>query len=70
MNNKKWEEEYLRFMIDNASYKELLFRWRFSPAGDPIFKGALGEYYLVVMDKKRENIGQEEHVKISKSIGW
>lgn len=43
---KKW--------IDEASYYDLLERWRFAPIGDPMFQGAVGEYYATVMKEKRE----------------
>jgi len=48
----------------------LLFKWRFAHVGDPIFIGDVGEYFGKVINKKREEIGNDEHVKISKMIGW
>lgn len=56
--------------IDNAGYEELLRRWRFAPGGDPMFQGDTGDYYAQVMKRKRQEVGQEEHVRASKSIGW
>lgn len=56
--------------IDQASYYDLLFKWRFAHVGDPIFIGDVGEYFGKVINKKREEIGNDEHVKISKMIGW
>ena len=43
---KKW--------IDNASYEELLERWRFAPVGvsNPLFQGDTGDYYSAVMKEK------------------
>lgn len=56
--------------IDNASYEELLRRWRFAPVGDPMFQGAAGDYYQAKMLKKRREIGDKEHTRASKNIGW
>lgn len=56
--------------IDNASYEELLRKWRYAPAGDPMFQGETGQYYSEVMAKKRDEVGNAEHVRASKSIGW
>jgi len=59
---KKW--------IDNATYEELLSRWRFAPAGSPWFQGEIGEYYAKVMEEKRKEVGDAAHVRASKKIGW
>jgi hypothetical protein len=56
--------------IDNASYKELLKKWRFAEAGDSFFVGEAGEYYAEKMNQRREEIGNEKHSEISKEIGW
>lgn len=53
--------------IDDASYEELLRKWRFAPAGDPYFQGETGTYYSNVMAQKRMNV---DHVAASKRIGW
>lgn len=58
---KKW--------IDNASLHELLKRWRFAPTGDPLFQGETGEYYKMVMFRKRDE-DVDEFARISKRIGW
>ena len=55
--------------IDNASYEELLRRWRFSE-NDPIFLGKAGQYYLDKLCSKRKGIGCIAHVAVSKRIGW
>ena len=60
----------LKDWIDNASYEELLSMWRFAPIGSPYFQGATGDYYSKVMAQKRDEVGQQEHVRASKSIGW
>lgn len=55
--------------IDNASYMQLLSRWRFAPAGDPIFQGDSGDYYATVMAEKHD-ADPDEAVRASKAIGW
>lgn len=62
--------EKMKKWIDNASYEELLSRWRFGPAGDPMFQGELGDYYAEVMKKKGEEVGDDERIRASKNIGW
>lgn len=56
--------------IDNATYKDLLERWRFTPLGDPLFQGETGSYFRKVMAEKKQQVGQAGHVAASKSIGW
>ena len=63
-------EADMRTWLDNASYEELLAKWRNAPAGDPFFRGELGEYYRKVMNRKRAEVGNGEHVRASKAIGW
>lgn len=53
--------------IDDASYEELLRKWRFALAGDPYFVGEMGVYYSNIMAQKRMNV---DHVAASKRIGW
>lgn len=60
----------LKDWIDNASYEQLFSKWRFEPIGSPYFQGATGDYYSKVMAQKRSEVGQEEYVRASKSIGW
>lgn len=55
--------------IDNASYYELLKRWRFSE-NDNIFQGITGTYYADVMNIKKRELSINEQVRISKLIGW
>lgn len=59
----------MKAWIDNASYEQLLFKWRNAPVGDPWFQGAVGDYYLRIMSERR-NADPAEHVRASKSIGW
>jgi len=53
--------------IDNASYEKLLTKWRFNSSEDTIFHGDAGNYYIAVMDKKKEGV---DFVTISKRVGW
>jgi len=57
------------YWIDNASYYDLLYRWRFSE-NDPIFHGETGKYYAKIMNEKKNQLTQDECVRISKLIGW
>lgn len=58
--DKKW--------IDEASYEQLLRRWRFAPIGkDDIFQDETGEYFTKVMNEKKQQV---DAVAISKQVGW
>ncbi len=59
---KKW--------IDNASYEDLLRRWRFASAGSPWFQGEIGIYFEKIMMKKKKEVGHAAAVRASKTIGW
>jgi hypothetical protein len=56
--------------IDNASYEDLLRRWRHAPLGDAFFSGECGDYYKAVFNKKRSETTDGERVAASKRIGW
>lgn len=56
--------------IDNADYEQLLSRWRNAPIGDYMFQDETGDYYSKVMAEKRKQVGNAEHVRASKTIGW
>jgi len=56
--------------IDSASYESLLDRWRNAPIGSRWFIGDLGTYLAAVLARKREEVGNAEHVRASKNIGW
>jgi len=60
----------LKRWIDNATYTDLLGKWRFAVAGDPFFVGEVGEYYQKVMAEKRQQVGDAGHTAASKNIGW
>jgi len=53
--------------IDEASYEELLRKWRFAELGNSIFAGESGVYYSKIMHEKKANC---DHVQASKNIGW
>lgn len=63
-NQKKW--------IDGASYEQLMRRWRFAVPDDPMFIASteVFGYYKKNMSEKRRKIGEHEHARISKKIGW
>ncbi|KKK84514.1 hypothetical protein LCGC14_2782590, partial [marine sediment metagenome] len=52
------------------SYEEMLRLGRNVPIGDPMFQGKTGQYFSERMQKLKAEVGQAEHVRISKSIGW
>lgn len=60
--------EEMKNAIDNASYRELLERWRFAPAGSPWFQGDIGKYYAAAMERKRAETPHSEQVAASKAI--
>ncbi len=61
-------EDQIREWIDNASYQNLLSKWRSAPAGDPFFRGEIGQYYSKVMNEKKAQLASGEAVSISKAI--
>jgi hypothetical protein len=63
-------DDEIKNWIDNASYEQLLSKWRMASAGSPFFQGETGDYYSKVMAEKRKSVGNAEHVRASKSIGW
>lgn len=56
--------------IDNATYEELLSKWRFDPVGSSWFSGDTGEYYAKIMQEKRSAITDKDKAATSKRIGW
>lgn len=63
-------EKELKEWIDNASYEDLLRKWRFAPSGDKFFQGEIGIYYSEVMAKKKIKVGHDNAVAASKRIEW
>ena len=62
--------EQMKQQIDNMDYESMLSLWRNASAGHPMFQGEIGKYYAEAMKKKREEVGNTEHVRASKNIGW
>ena len=56
-----------KLWIDNASYEELLRKWRYAQLGDYMLQGETGEYFSKVMFTKKMNC---DHVQASKNVGW
>ena len=56
--------------IDAMSYERMLSLQRFAPMGHPMFQGDTGDYFGKRMAAKKSEVGQAEHVRASKSIGW
>lgn len=56
--------------IDNATYEELLRKWRFTPisSNTSYFTGEAGSYYSLVMAKKRSE--HPDPSAVSKLVGW
>jgi hypothetical protein len=63
-------EEQMKEWIDNASYGELLRKWRFGDMGSPFFAKEVGSYFSARMFALKNEIGNEAHVRASKAIGW
>ena len=55
--------------IDNATYEQLLERWRFAACGDPMFQGDAANHYSKVMQEKK-SADPEGAAAASKRIGW
>lgn len=70
MTEKELEEWTMRNWIDEATYVELLRRWRFHPAGSPWTKGKIGHYFGKVMEEKKAKLTHSEQVAASKEVGW
>lgn len=56
--------------IDNASYATLLREWRFQKLGSDTFAGERGDYFARVMFAKKEAIGPDAALAVSKAVGW
>jgi len=63
------QEEMMKW-IDQASYEQLLSKWRFSSAGSPWFQDQIGDYYAMVMRRREEEMSNDERVRASKNVGW
>ena len=56
--------------IDNMSYHAMLDLYRFAPAGDKMFQGESGDYFINNMNEKKNLLSHNETVSISKAVGW
>lgn len=63
-------EQKLKKWIDDATYEQLLEKWRFAPTGDPFFNGEIGKYFCHVMYEKKERLSTQDRTDASKTIGW
>ena len=63
-------EQDMTEWVDNATYSQLLERWRHAPAGDEMFVGEFARYYSNVMHEKKLMLDDGMAVQISKEIGW
>jgi len=64
MNRKEKAE------INGMTYEELLRRSRFAKIGDRMFHHERGRYFKQRMQESRRRVGEEEHQRVSKLIGW
>jgi len=69
MENDKMTPEQKK-TIDDMPYEAMLRLWRNSPIGNSMFSGETGKYFSEVMNDKRAKVGNDEHVRASKNIGW
>ena len=62
--------EQMKAWVNQASYEELLSKWRFASIGDPFFSTPeVSEYFHQhLIEKRRETT--DDGVAASKRIGW
>ena len=60
----------MKSWINEASYEQLLARWRFSKSDDKMCQGSLGEYFAREMERKGSALSDAERVETSKRVGW
>jgi len=63
-------DEEMIMWIDEATYQQMLTRWREAPCGDQMMLGEIGEYFIEVLRQKRNQYTHDQQVMISKRIGW
>lgn len=56
--------------IENASYEELLRRFRYTKDNSKWFKGILGRYYRKQMYYKAACLPKAQQSAISEKVGW
>jgi len=62
-------EYEMKTWIDEATYEQLLRKWRFSSLKDPFFQGRVGLYYKKRLREKEETLGEESAKAIGKIVG-
>ena len=60
----------MKAKIDAMDYESMLRLWRNAPVGHPMFQGETGGYFAGAMKRKQQEVGQDAHVRASKTIGW
>jgi len=60
--------EEMRTWIDNASYEDLLSKWRFAAVSDPFFQGEIGLHFAKMIRQRFKNT--LDPVAASKRVGW
>lgn len=58
----------LKQKIDEMDYESMFKLWRFSPAGEELFQGETGNYFIKVMMEKKGKLPEGEHCRISKKL--
>lgn len=68
----KYEEREERIAwIEQASYEDLLRKWRREPLGSPWFADEkVFRVFNTAMHKKKAELSPEQQVQASKNIGW
>lgn len=66
----KMTDQELWDWTDNATYEELLKKWRFAKDGDPLFRCGMGRHFSDVMFKRKAALPPGEAARISKKVGW
>lgn len=56
--------------LDKLSNYDLLRIWRFAPSDSPWLRGELGKAFCAAFYNMRDNLGDEEFSKLSKTVGW
>jgi len=63
--------KHLYDWIDNATYSDLLNKWRHIPIEDcEYFQGEVGNYFAKILGEKKAALSPSQQVQVSKSIGW
>ncbi len=63
-------DEGIKKSIDDMDYRSMFQLWQFAPTGHAYLCGDEGEYFIKIMQEKRDAITDAQHTAISKEIGW